>query len=559
MKFKQVAAGEDFAIALTYDGDLYGMSLLDKSGGQNGGNVTGLNSNPVSTLNTLGEYYPSTPIKIDVKFTDIWYSGTAESPTDFVIGADPDTSPDAGYTVLDTSEENRTIKSIVATRKTAAFITENNLIYTWGAEIVEPTQDSTPFTMNLLLRGNAASNPNYREAENKFLPSMINYLSTTDSSGYAVAGNTTALIPLKGQFLANVYAFTASEYNYNLFYSAGRDAMGNNDTPKNFTWGQQVYYQLDNTQTYTYDRGDDDVLTAIIGTSGNASDYLQTQAFLGDGNVYYVKDGTLYVRGKNISVTSATIGYDTTNTNQVVSGIVKTLLATDPSDNLSGAMLVSDGSYKNIPYAVLGFKQIGTSVPALTTARNVFNTAPDAFVDSQGHDAEQELLLPTFSAGAGYGYLIDGTSKVRSWGTVAGLTGSSMPLPANGTGVIYTQVVAGKILTGLPVLDGLDLYGRYINKETYETTKWATDGTELKPEFVDGKTELSAALNGSGQIEIFGVYDGAVLNKTVSVPNAKSSNNKFAAIFGGYGNNLFAVSNIGKLYRITATNDGTLD
>ena len=59
VRFVQVAAGQDFAIGLTYDGDLYGWSLLDGRSG-----ATSVNTGAT----TLGGYYTSVPTKIDVTF-----------------------------------------------------------------------------------------------------------------------------------------------------------------------------------------------------------------------------------------------------------------------------------------------------------------------------------------------------------------------------------------------------------------------------------------------------------------------------------------------------------
>ncbi len=102
IKFVQVAAGEDFAIGLTYDNKLYGWSLLPNSSG----NETGL---------TLGRYYSSTPTQIDFKFI--------QGPTSNGEWNTP------GYHNTENVADN-SIKQIVATRYSAAFVTGNGAIYT---------------------------------------------------------------------------------------------------------------------------------------------------------------------------------------------------------------------------------------------------------------------------------------------------------------------------------------------------------------------------------------------------------------------------------------------
>lgn len=61
IRFAQVAAGEDFAIGLTSDGQLYGWSLLASRA-----NETSF-ANP-TLVDTLGKYYPGIPARLDVKF-----------------------------------------------------------------------------------------------------------------------------------------------------------------------------------------------------------------------------------------------------------------------------------------------------------------------------------------------------------------------------------------------------------------------------------------------------------------------------------------------------------
>ena len=177
LKFKQIAVGEDFAIALTYDNDLYAWSLLDTAveKGLNGtvterveNNITTINVTPNTGVDTLGKFYPKNPVKLDVYLTGVRTGSTVVSglPKPSNLGSD---------TYIG---ENDKIKQIAATRKTAAFLTEKGLIYTWGYESSEPSANAT--STDLLLRPRTAETA-YPAANHYLIPSVINYGGTFNS------------------------------------------------------------------------------------------------------------------------------------------------------------------------------------------------------------------------------------------------------------------------------------------------------------------------------------------------------------------------------------------
>ncbi len=220
LKFKQVAAGEDFAIALSYDNYLYGWSLTREN------NEEGNKLTPTGSLtkdSTLGDYYPATPQRIDVKFYSIEKSNTE---TSYVIGYD------------DKVEEKDTIVQIAATRTTAAFVTQKGYVYTWGKDTQEPVSSNTDASgyadSQLLLRDititdNSGSYFAGTVAKpHNFLPAPVNYAAAI------------VMHPARngcdGTNLVSVPKLSAGDTNYALYYP--------NADNHNYIWGESVYELL---------------------------------------------------------------------------------------------------------------------------------------------------------------------------------------------------------------------------------------------------------------------------------------------------------------------------
>ncbi len=131
IRFVQVAAGYDFAIGLTHNGELYGWSLLESPAA-----VASSSATP------LGNYYPTVPSKLNFEFK---------------VGPEKNNTWDTG-TYHNKATRTDKVVQIAATRNTAAFVTESGYIYTWGRDQgdygdgMTYHDEITVSTHNLLLR-----------------------------------------------------------------------------------------------------------------------------------------------------------------------------------------------------------------------------------------------------------------------------------------------------------------------------------------------------------------------------------------------------------------------
>ena len=258
-----------------YDGDLYGWSLLDKSVSGNGGNNYGLADADDRNVDTLGKYYPSVPIRIDVKFTYATYRSTGVTAAGLVE------TPNG--TCMGKTADDRTIAQISATRTTAAFITKSGLLYVWGKDGSEPTaQSASDKNLNLLLR--TAPVEDRYEAPHAFVPGMVDY-TVSDLFRIFPAYNDAA--NRNENFAVSIDSIVSSEYNYLVRYNSSSEEC-------NFLWGQTVYDQL-NSSNGPHSFGGGHIASNI---------YSGGWAYLGDGNIYTVSASSFNVRGKNYSVAS---------------------------------------------------------------------------------------------------------------------------------------------------------------------------------------------------------------------------------------------------------------
>ncbi len=273
LKFKQVAAGEDFAIALTYNGDLYGWSLTKAE--------TDNNFNDSAT--TLGKYYPAKPHRIDVEKTYITYT---LSSSEYVVNASGVKKNEMSSEQVHSGGEGDEIIQIAATRTTAAFLTEQGIIYTWGKD-----NDVEPATTVKAIAPGVTNKLNLlrRNSVNKYKPVMIDYTAHEDFRVIApIVSVTDNLVT------SRVKSLSASEYNYIAYY----DTNGSNNASKNFVWGQTVYNQLHQmTGTHNFaPAADKRWQSNFEGGKG--------KVYIGDGNAYYIDNAGLHVTGKNYKIKS---------------------------------------------------------------------------------------------------------------------------------------------------------------------------------------------------------------------------------------------------------------
>ena len=215
IRFVQVAAGYDFAIGLTYDRKLYGWS-------------TKAERDP-SNMQSLGDYYPVNPTEIRVTFRKGPYGNYT-----WTVPATGDT--------YHTPRTDDKIKSIAATGTTAAFLTEEGYIYTWGVDTTDKHDvghnDGSP-TNYLLLRETSENYPWY-------VPYIINYQyygAAASNAGFTNKYSTEQMIPSGDN---SVTSLAAGEYNYIFMFDRNYPPNGglssnNGNMYHVFVWGSALY------------------------------------------------------------------------------------------------------------------------------------------------------------------------------------------------------------------------------------------------------------------------------------------------------------------------------
>ena len=218
VRFVQVAAGEDFAIGLTYDGQLYGWSTRSDA-----------NAGLPSGYDTLGKYYSTFPTKINYAFRrgpgntnrQVWTS-----------------TGSTGYHSTATSRSGEYIIQIAATRTTAAFITNYGYIYTWGYDSPMDVAHDDATDHMLLLRDCSIQTP--ERANNNYEPYIINYGYYTTSPGTQIPSDSTVgltqIIPTYTSPTPNMtnLSIAGGEYSYTFMYTTGGSTYV-------YTWGTMLY------------------------------------------------------------------------------------------------------------------------------------------------------------------------------------------------------------------------------------------------------------------------------------------------------------------------------
>lgn len=547
IRFVQVAAGEDFAIGLTYDGDLYGWSLLSVPSGVGSDNA-----------DTLGNYYDTVPQKISVTFR-----------------AGPGANNTIWTNINYHSKSNDRIVQIAATRYTAAFITGNGYIYTWGKDgsgfyDVEYSNNSS--ASNYLLLRPAQSSGTYPDLWHT--PYIINY-------GYYNADGLRNLAPATGSSYTDM-SIAGAEYNYIFVYKT-------NSYFRSFVWGSSLYDNLQSeigsAPSVTAYSGE--VIADSLGASrliyqttyGNGGEIVQAVA--GGYNVGLNvipselptdKTTSLLLRGRNFltspttpgAVTSVVKYVDTAPVRLEVGGGGSSTIYTSAVHNIdddgttfTGAALgglassginagvVSD--YSNT--ADMYYARVATASGKLAFSNNnkifsgnIYNATGVEL--GQDNLATSKYLINTVSLGNDVGYGISG-GNLYFWGDNSvkqgvGNASSNVTTPTqilNGT--TFTTVAAGKQLSAakkaLISNDTATADGKYFN-----------DAVKNQADFISGAVSTDGSLYvwKNGDVSATELHFGGT---------QKSSNNamKFAAVYSGYGHNLFAVTQTGKLVRIT--------
>lgn len=602
IRFVQVAAGEDFAIGLTYDGRLFGWSLT--------GNTTSRDTSDSNT--TLGKYYTDIPTEIPVTFR----VGPGSNNTAWSSG---------GYhTATDKSVDNTPLKitQIAATRYTAAFITNNGYIYTWGRDLGQykdiggNAYSNTDFGYGnddnyhfLLLRpANGGSNAD----EVWYKPYIIEY-------DYFMIGrrNNPALSNLtSGLHNASI---AGGEYNYNFVYSKS-------NTWYSYVWGSSMYavshraysdadtyYDLlsDSAETnfkvaedfvnYRMVYETDYTTTAISSVTAVAGGYtvgmnasaigsgisnstsltLRGKNFITSQNVNLVGEAVDNVQSATITRTVATNGQTPAEGNTDATSVIR-YQQSGTTYNVAGAII---GAYKSEPNASNGI--LGSADPsygtdlyyarqAVESGNNITYTVANPTGDNtgiysakrlSGADAAQlsgvnysTIKLNAVSLGNDIGYGIDGDNKLYAWGDNSegqlandpdSFAFKSNPYPILSDKTIVS-VAAGKQIT---TRDESDPKSYKAFNSTSTLTAVSGDATQLafNDKVKNNAAYISGAIDDDGVLYVWSDLDYA---PTPIYFGGSSSNtyNGFVAVYSGYGRNLFAVTKLGKLVRISRGN-----
>ena len=583
-KFKQMAVGEDFAIALSYNNELYAWSLLP----EDEHTYKGEGLNP-EYGDSLGQYYPTNPIRIAVDFRGVRFERSSEKGVTLTkIGELPNkddvlTNENNRQTYVGGADDN--IVQIAATRTTAAFVTRKGLIYTWGKESYEPLKNGEQTTQLLFRNPTYEGNGTYVPQKHNYTPALIDY---NKHHGLLPLGH------INSSMATSIQSIAGSDFNYIVHYN------GQNNTQGNYVWGQSQYLGGADVQSignYTFGR---DYANGELAKTAN------TRAYLGDGNVYYFSSGTtqaLKVRGKNFAVADSAIMASADGT--ITSGIVNTLFSADNETSAYTKNKTGD-DFLTIKNAVTGkqgedgteeyYRNIASTSALTFTNASPVNPSAAKFYTADSLQNPTDTAIETqrsaFAAGAGYGYLLDG-GKLYFWGdnrlgqNGGGVAGdAATAFAASDLDGKYVQVVAGKIKTGDSILEGYSntdanyqAQGKPDKWSAFDTQKDTADppvvtgytGT-LDSAYVDGNTYLSAVLDENGSVTVFGALDGKIFAPqslddrfaAVGVQISKSGKvpaNRVALLVSGYENHLFAISSLGKIYEITAsvTNENGVD
>ncbi|MDE7164637.1 MAG: hypothetical protein K2O04_04355 [Clostridiales bacterium] len=576
IKFVQVAAGEDFAIGLTYDGKLYGWSLKETRRSDTDSNAT------------LGDYYTTTPTEINVTFrigpknTYNWNS----------------TGGIENYH----TETNDKIKSIAATRKTAAFVTEKGYIYTWGKDMpYDVGHNESGQDHHLLLR--AVSEPTYSWKT----PYIIDYYYF----GSTPAGTATASkLPLEQIIPTNTsyMSLAAGEYNYAFMFIRNYPG-GNLGNPGNYfhtyVWGSMLYNAV-NTEPRTSFNYGSERLSGSTSTSDarrifntfiseKTNDALTTGVSIAAGgytvainnrnaakSVSETVFGTsLQLRGRNFITTQGVesngTNYTVTNTTQVLSGNADGIASTTDTTNQT----VNNDYGRAVASIAAG---ANTVVDAIAGG-NGRNTQDGSLY---GRDTEQYYARQKSSSNLAYGIdsesaklrnsgnaEIDGLAATRyavslgndigygiSGGNIYGWGDSAYNQLQLGEDTKYsdlpTQLLGDKGANFISIAAGKQLS----NSKAFSYNTTTIQGDAFADAVKNDNKYISAALTDNGTIYAWSKDIAAEelyfknIGKTEEDAQKKDS---FIAIYSGYGENLFAVTSSGKLVRITVSGSGTAE
>lgn len=579
IRFVQVAAGEDFAIGLTFDRKLYGWSLKPAA------------ERNTSSPQTLGDYYGDDPKEINVTFR---------------VGPGKDATPNPWntqmyYEKLPSGADK--IKAIATTRYTAAFISEQGYIYTWGTDNgvyrdIETTADQSSIHYILLRHGNESSE------ETMFEPYIINYFYYDSGR---VDQSFRSLMPTHGRYTPIDIA--GGEFGYMLLlkgnYTSGTFAQIQNYSYFTFVWGSVLYgaANLEPSPRFEFPQkvpaaGNERKIYKTVYAESNGTSTDNKPTIVAGGytvgiNGTAITGGTsLQLHGKNfltsqdVTSTGTANEYSVKNTTQVVSPAKSDLAEFNgiPQRPTSERPAVDGPAVADIKFNGNVYKSSiagNTGAVSPEDELNGFDTerfyarqrgsytysvsqngenrpVGNYLLSSNGSDVSDRLMsymegdtekfyLSTVaypvSLGNDVGYGVFNGS-LYGWGDnsngqlAADVTDPYRDTPTliNGLSGI-ASVAAGKQLSGTD-----RAFYAHPSHTTFDEGNAFSDNVKNAPDFITG------VLDTSGRLSVWSNNKRAITRLNYAgVQDAEP----FAAVYSGYGNNLFAVTVRGKLVRIT--------
>lgn len=598
IRFVQVAAGDDFAIGLTYDGRLFGWSL------------TG-NSTQSTSATSLGGYYTAVPTEINVKFRE----GPGGS-----ANRDWTNDSDSYHKVRDDK-----ITSIAATRTTAAFITASGYIYTWGRDgnkdiaggYTSVGIGGSPSEFHYLLLRPYES-PDAPDA-NWYTPYIVdyNYYEAPDPAGLDSA------FP-KGTTFSDM-SIAGGENNYIMVYKSQSQYYS-------YVWGSILYVNthvigIDYTEKYNFLV---DASSSIFKVADNKQSYrnvYRTQYVSGAlSSGIQITDGgsvTAVAGGYNVGMNASSLPGSTENiTSLTLRGknfltsvgmtidadgkIIKPVATVKANEKNYGQLgsefrdFVTDG-LSDLKYSQKGSSDIYTVEDAVIGAYYSPNPADGVIsTDVNKADLYYARQAATEASSTTYVYGVAQVNSTEQTKNSSGISGSSGNL-LDGTPVIRNAVSLGNDI-GYGISDG-KLYawgdntlgqsglGKGEDKKYYQypqrtledkgvfvsvaagkqtspdashkafssaETLGTADGTDIPfaEGFQNGTQFISGAVTADGKLYVWNDVDTEPKEITFGNAAAAGTYNGFTAVYSGYNRNIFAITKLGKLVRITCDDSG---
>lgn len=582
VRFVQVAAGQDFAIGLTYDGDIYGWSLLAERE-----NVTSVNTGAT----TLGGYYTSVPTKIDVTFR--YGPGTGSNVLPWNNGV---VGTNRYHDELPAGSDR--IVQIASTRYTAAFLTANGYIYTWGKHISDVTYNQNSEYSSLLLR---TEEVNVGDGH-WYTPYIINYHSYFSPTGAAgeshteTANHALQMIRPTGTSGFGDASLAGGEYNYIFVYDRGGSYY-------TYVWGSLMYaatnlepkgtpYYMSTTNQSTlldddteqrlaymtkYHKTDNTKITAVAG--GHTVGFNTTGLTVGTNAA---NASSLALRGKNfVTPKNFTTGSSIeggTGTTVTTLDITKTVNTTDGfsdvlfpqgtiSYKIANAIVGASGNDGKIVGASAGgvngsisFKLVGEGDAAVDTNLQYYGRVDGGYsfegsrttdiYNSNGltittdNNTDAKAILNGVSLGNDVGYAIVGgaNSVLYAWGdnSAGQLGGGVSDTRTNSSTPVQVSAVSNPV----SVAAGRQLSAAAVPFNSANT--FNEDISAFNDAVANSAAYITGVLDNKGDLHVW----SNVLNDPTPVKYAGKSG-QFAAVYSGYGNFLFAITKQGKLVQLS--------